>query len=95
MPFDPAIGFLETLEALGAVSGRAILEASGVGARQVAWEEVDGAFSSESLLIKTEQPLGAIAVYLCEPASDDGIIEAGFSPTPDLGGAFEVVRWID
>jgi len=83
------------LEALGEVSGRAILEASGVGARQVSWDDVDATFDAESLLIKTEQPLGALAVYLCEPASDDGIIEAGFSPTPALGGVFEVVRWID
>jgi hypothetical protein len=82
-----------TLEALGAVSGRAILEASGVGQRQVSWTAVDARFSAESLLIKTEQPLGAIAVYLCEPASDDGIIEAGFSPTPELGEPFEIARW--
>lgn len=84
-----------TLEALGAVSGRAILEAAGVGQRQVSWTEVEAAFSAESLLIKTDQPLGALAVYLCEPASDDGIIEAGFSPTPDLGSPFEVARWLD
>lgn len=84
-----------TLEGLGAVSGRAILEASGVGQRQVSWLLVDVALSTDSLLIQTEQPLGALAVYLCEPASDDGIIEAGFSPTPDLGEPFEVARWID
>jgi hypothetical protein len=84
-----------TLEAFGAASGRAILEASGVGQRQVSWTPVDAAFAGESLLIRTDQPLGALAVYLCEPASDDGIIEAGFSPTPALGGAFEVMRCID
>lgn len=84
-----------TLEGLGAVSGRAILEASGVGARQVSWAVADGAFTAESLLIKAEQPLGALAVYLCEPQSDDGIVEAGFSPTPEVGGEFEIVRWLD
>ncbi|HTV23115.1 MAG TPA: peptidase, partial [Polyangiaceae bacterium] len=92
----PAAAHVEraTLEALGAVSGRAILEASGVGQRQVAWEEADGELSPDWLLIKTEQPLGALAVYLCEPASDDGIIEAGFSLTPEVGGTFEVMRWL-
>jgi hypothetical protein len=84
-----------TLEALGAAPGRAILEASGVGQRQESWTPVDAALSAESLLIKTDQALGALAVYLCEPASDDGIIEAGFAPTPGLGEPFEVARWVD
>ena len=27
--------------------------------------------------VRTEQPLGAVAVYLCEPQSDDGAVENG------------------
>lgn len=84
-----------TLESLGAVSGRAILEASGVGQRQVSWAQGAAQLGSHSLLLSTDQPLGALAVYLCEPESDDGIVEAGLSPSPAVGEAFEVVRLLD
>jgi hypothetical protein len=84
-----------TLESLGAVAGRAILEASRVGQRQVSWARTEAQFRSDSLLLSTEQPLGALAVYLCEPESDDGIVEAGLSPAPAVGEAFEVVRLVD
>jgi hypothetical protein len=84
-----------TLESLGQVAGRAILEASGVGARQVSWAPAVARFAPDALLISTDQRLGALAVYLCEPESDDGIVEAGLSPAPALGGAFEIVRLLD
>jgi hypothetical protein len=84
-----------TLESLGHVSGRAILEASGVGARHVSWTPAAARLPSDSLLVSTGQPLGALAVYLCEPESDDGIVEAGLSPAPAVGGTFEVVRLLD
>jgi hypothetical protein len=84
-----------TLESLGAVSGRAILEASRVGRRQVSWARAEAQLRSDSLLLSTEQPLGALAVYLCEPESDDGLVEAGLSPAPAVGEAFEVVRLVD
>jgi Zinc carboxypeptidase len=84
-----------TLESLGHVSGRAILEASGVGDRQVSWAAAVARLPSDSLLIATDQPLGALAVYLCEPESDDGLVEAGLSPAPPVGEAFEVLRLLD
>jgi hypothetical protein len=34
-------------------------------------------------------------VYLCEPESDDGLVEGGWVSTPALGGEFELLRWID
>jgi hypothetical protein len=46
-------------------------------------------------LLRTEQPLGALAVYLCEPESDDGLVEGGYVPTPSIGGEFEVLRWLE
>jgi hypothetical protein len=84
-----------TLESLGRVAGRAILEASGVGDRHVSWAPAIARFAPDALLVSTEQPLGALAVYLCEPESDDGVVEAGLSPAPEVGGAFEVVRLLD
>jgi hypothetical protein len=83
-----------TLESLGAVGGRAILEASGVGQRGVSWAAASERLPTDALLITTEQRLGALAVYLCEPESDDGLVEAGLSPTPAVGATFEVMRWL-
>ena len=84
-----------TLESLGAVAGRAILEASGVGQRQVSWAAAVERSGPDALLVTTDQRLGALAVYLCEPQSDDGIVEAGLSPAPAVGQSFEVTRWIE
>lgn len=83
-----------TLESLGIAAGRAILEASGVGRRQVSWRASAERLPSDALLITTDQRLGALAVYLCEPESDDGVVEAGLSPAPAVGGTFEVLRWL-
>jgi hypothetical protein len=93
----PATARIEraTLESLGKISGRAILEASGVGDRHVSWAPALAHFAPDALSIPTDQPLGALAVYLCEPESDDGIVEAGLSPAPALGGAFEIVRLLE
>jgi hypothetical protein len=82
-----------TLESLGVVAGRAILEASGVGRRNVSWSASSERLPADALLVTTDQRAGALAVYLCEPESDDGLVEAGLSPTPDVGGTFEVMRW--
>ena len=37
------------------------------------------------MLVRTDHPLGAIAVYLCEPESDDGAVENGLAPAPAVG----------
>jgi hypothetical protein len=42
--------------------------------------------------VRTGQPLGAIAVYLCEPESDDGAIENGLVAPPPVGGEFPIWR---
>lgn len=84
-----------TLESLGEVSGRAILEASGVGHRQVSWAPATAQLPTDAVIVATNQPLGAVAVYLCEPESDDGLVEGGFVQTPNVGGEFEVLRLLD
>jgi hypothetical protein len=84
-----------TLTGLGATPGRAILEAAGVGRRQVDWAASTRHLPPGALLLRTEQPLGALAVYLCEPESDDGLVEGGYLPTPSIGEEFEVLRWLE
>ena len=81
-----------TLVGVGATPGRAILEADGVGQRQVGWAASTRHLPEGALLLRTDQRLGALAVYLCEPESDDGLVEGGYVPTPSIGGEFEVLR---
>ncbi|GLH72697.1 hypothetical protein GETHLI_11990 [Geothrix limicola] len=80
------------VEALGSEGGRAILEASAVGELSVSWRRGPRAVPPGWALVPTDQPLGAIAVYLCEAESDDGAVENGLLPTPDLGQELAIWR---
>jgi Zinc carboxypeptidase len=70
---------------LGAQDGRAILEAARVGEVAVQWTEEARRAPEGWQRVDTDQPLGAIAVYLCEPESDDGAVENGLVAAPAVG----------
>jgi hypothetical protein len=70
---------------LGTEGGRAILEAARVGEVSVRWSEEARKAPEGWFRVDTEQPLGAIAVYLCEPESDDGAVENGLVAVPGVG----------
>ncbi|WP_437626146.1 M14 family metallopeptidase [Sorangium sp. So ce1151] len=70
---------------LGAEGGRAILEAARVGEVAVRWREEARRAPEGWSRVDTDQPLGAIAVYLCEPESDDGAVENGLVEAPAIG----------
>jgi hypothetical protein len=93
---NPATGTFEVevarIASLGAEGGRAILEAARVGEVAVAWEEARRPAPSGWSIVETDQALGAIAVYLCEPESDDGIVENGAAPVPAVGDEHPVWR---
>ncbi len=72
--------------------GRKILEASTVGDLRVDWKRQTRAYPAGAKLVRTEQPLGAIAVYLCEPESDDGAVENGLVASPSVGDEFPIWR---
>jgi hypothetical protein len=80
-----------TFEGARREGGRAILEAAGTGVRQVSWRREVRPLD-DRVLVPTDQPLGAVAVYLCEPGSDDGLVENGLVETPVEGGEFAVWR---
>ncbi|MDQ3300055.1 MAG: M14 family metallopeptidase [Myxococcota bacterium] len=92
---EPASGQREVevarITGFGSEGGRKILEAAQVGDVEVEWRRetlrVDG-YS----VVRTDQPLGAIAVYLCEPESDDGAIENGLVTAPAVGSDFPIWR---
>lgn len=86
---DPAEGSVEVevarVTSLGAEGGRAILEAARVGEVSVAWRPERRTIPAGWSRVETDQPLGAIAVYLCEPESDDGAVENGLLDAPTVG----------
>lgn len=77
---------------LGSEGGRAILESASVGEVSVEWKVERRAAPPGYSRVDTDQPLGAIAVYLCEPESDDGAVENGLLPEPALGDEHAAFR---
>lgn len=86
--FDVAV---PRVEGLGSEDGRAILEAAKVGELAVSWRQGPRPAPPGWALVPTDQPLGAVAAYLCEPESDDGAVENGLLPVPALGD--ELALW--
>jgi hypothetical protein len=78
---EPAAGTTEvdvaTVEGTGAETGRRILEAAEYGDLSVSWKRDTRTVPAGWSRVPTDQPLGAVAVYLCEPESDDGAAENG------------------
>ena len=76
----------------GTEGGRKILEAAQVGDLEVEWRRMNRQVPPGYHLVRTSSPLGAIAVYLCEPESDDGAIENGLVTAPAEGDEFPIWR---
>lgn len=71
------------VESVGTEQGRAILEARATGDVTVSWRNERRAAPPGAWIVAADQPLGAIAAYLCEPTSDDGLVENGVvAPVP-------------
>lgn len=96
LPVEPAPAATSAsrpiFEGMAYREGRAILEAAGNGLRQVSWEACTPTLGEGWVGVPTDHPAGALAVYLCEPESDDGLVENGLLDTPAEGGAFEIYR---
>ena len=76
----------------GGGEGRATLEAGRGGEDAVEGREAARAAPEGWSRVDTDQPLGAIAVYLCEPESDDGAVENGLIAAPAIGDEHPVWR---
>ena len=84
-----------TVVGFGTEGGRKILEAAEFGDLRVEWRRQSRALPEGVRLVRTAQPLGAIAVYLCEPESDDGAVENGLLVAPAVGEEFPIWRaWV-
>lgn len=74
-------------------ASRAILEASRTEQQlQAHYQSETRQLRSGTYLVKTEQSLGSIAVYLCEANSDDNLVTCGAIPKLSPGEAFSVLR---
>jgi hypothetical protein len=85
------------VEGLASAGSRKILEASAGGERELLtdYRRDTRRLAAGSYLVETEQPLGAVAVYLCEARSDDGIVACGIVPEPAPGVEFPVWRVVE
>lgn len=80
------------VERYGSEGARAILEAGAVGEATVRWTHGRRRVPDGWRRVPTDQPRGAVAVYLCEPESDDGLLENGVVEPPPPGAEFPAWR---
>jgi len=81
-----------TVTGYGSEGGRKILESAAVGELRVDWKRAARPLPAGARLVRTEQSLAAVAVYLCEPESDDGAVENGLVTAPAVGAEFPIWR---
>ncbi|HEY0661654.1 MAG TPA: M14 family metallopeptidase [Lysobacter sp.] len=81
-----------TVTALASSAGREILEADASPFLEVEYERGRYPLPDGWALVRTEQQRGAVAVYLCEAGSDDGLLACGWIATPEVGEAFPAWR---
>jgi Zinc carboxypeptidase len=77
------------------VDSRRILEASGERLLSAEVSTTTRRLPAGTWIIETEQPLGAIAVYLSEAESDDGLVACGWLPAPSAGEEWPVLRVLE
>ena len=81
-----------TVAEIATEGGRKILESAQVGDVRVEWRRGSRQVPAGYQMVRTNQPLAAIAVYLCEPESDDGAVENGLVAAPAVGDEFPIWR---
>jgi hypothetical protein len=80
------------VDGLAGEGSRAILEATGELEVLAHLERHTAVLPAGTHVVETDQPLGAIAVYLCEARSDDGLIACGLIHAPTAGDRWPAVR---
>lgn len=93
-PCQPPMLEVEIATVLGEVSsaGREILEANASSYLEAGYRRDRRALPTGWALVPTEQQRGAIAVYLCEAGSDDGLVACEWVARPVIGDEFPAWR---
>ena len=73
-------------------AGREILEANASSYLEADYRRERRALPAGWALVPTEQQRGAIAVYLCEAGSDDGLVACEWIAKPAVGAEFPAWR---
>lgn len=73
-------------------AGRDILEANASSYTQAVYAASLRVLPDGWCIVCTEQQRGAIAVYLCEAESDDGLVACGLIDAPEVGAEFPAWR---
>jgi Zinc carboxypeptidase len=81
-----------TVRGLVSSAGREILEANASPYLDAEYRRETRVVPKDWSLVPTAQQRGAIAVYLCEAGSDDGLLACGLIDEPKLGDEFPVWR---
>ena len=83
---------IATVRALVSSAGREILEANASSYLEADYRAERRELPADWCLVRTDQPRGAIAVYLCEAGSDDGLLACGWIQPPAPGAEFPAWR---
>jgi len=83
---------IATVNGLVSSAGREILEANASSYLDAQYRREQRALPQGWALVRTEQQRGAIAVYLCEAGSDDGLVACGWIDEPESGSEFPAWR---
>jgi hypothetical protein len=83
------------VEAVRVTDTRSILEAPGESLITASVERRRERLEAGTWLVDTAHRLGAIAVYLCEPESDDGLVATGLMPLPRAGDRWPALRILE
>jgi hypothetical protein len=83
------------VEAVRQSDPRAILEAAGETFIEARFERVAERLPAGTAIVRTDHRLGAIAVYLCEAESDDGLVASGLVPCPAAGDRWPALRVLE
>jgi hypothetical protein len=93
-PLDAAVE-VPTIEQVRQSDPRAILEAAGETFLDARWDRRAETLPAGTAIVATDHRLGAIAVYLCEAESDDGLVATGLVPCPAPGDRYPALRVVE
>jgi hypothetical protein len=83
------------VEEVRSTDSRDILEAPGELLVKAHHEARTETLPAGTWLVDTDHRLGAIAVYLCEAESDDGLVACGLASRPKPGDRFPALRVVE
>ncbi len=83
---------IATVKGLVSSASREILEANASSYLDADYVRARRVLPDGWVLVETTQPRGAIAVYLCEAGSDDGLLACGWIDEPGAGDEFPAWR---